>query len=280
MSGLVTITGIEALTCSPSRSQKNSLFWGQSPQGSEGFSLTHTRLQVRDGTKVSWSAALMKMSSIFIQIHKAWPLPSSPASSISSLSFEHTKPRMVPRVVSSFYPSPAPFLTLPFPVALLPLAESSLRGPLRAPHPGWDTSSSAPDALKHHHSVEWLPDYMSAAPSWLVAFRPARVRVLPPWPPVLVVRLRKHLLNEEEHAGLASPCRHSHGRALHVHWPTCKLFTVPEGRIVAKHQEITALTKMSLRGREHKKRVKCSQREREKQVSYINTHIYIERERI
>ena len=49
--------------------------------------------------------------------------------------------------------------------------------------------------------------------------------------------------------------------------------------MVAKHQKITALTKMSLHGREHKKGVKCSQREREKQVSCINTHIYIERER-
>ena len=186
---------------------------------------------------------------------------------------------MVPRVGSSFYPSPTPSLTLPFPVALLPLAESSLQGrPPRAPHPGWDTSSSAPDTLKHHHPVEWLPNYTSAAPSWLVAFCLARVRVLPPWPPVLVMRLHKHLLNKEERAGLASHCRHPHGRTLHVHWLTCRLFTVPEGRMVAKHQEITALTIMSLHGREHKERVKCSQREREKQVSIL-MHIYIYRER-
>ena len=208
---------------------------------------------MRDGIKVSWCAALVKTSSTFIQIHKAWPLPSSPASSISSSSFKHTKPGVVPRVGSSFYPSPAPSLTLPFPVALLPLAESSLQGrPPRAPHPGWDTSSSAPDTLKHHHPVEWLPNYTSAAPSWLVAFCLARVRVLPPWPPVLVMRLHKHLLNKEERAGLASHCRHPHGRTLHVHWLTCRLFTVPEGRMVAKHQEITTLTIMSLHGREHR----------------------------
>lgn len=28
--------------------------------------------------------------------------------------------------------------------------------------------------------------------------------MLPPWPSVLVMKLHKHLLNEEEHAGLAS----------------------------------------------------------------------------
>ena len=138
MSGLVTIDGIEPLTCSASRSLRKTHCFGGSYHRFRGF-LSH---------KVSWSAALVKTSSIFIQTRKSWPLPSSPTSSISSLSFEHTKPGMVPRVVSSFYPS------LPLPS----LFHSQLHYyPLQ--NPPWGAPPEGPPLqVRHQQLCSWHPE--------------------------------------------------------------------------------------------------------------------------